>query len=293
MAAFVWGIAFVSQSKGMEYVKPFTFLASRNILGAVVLVPIILYRNKNKESKKGNIKINIAAGICCGIVLTAASFFQQYGIIYTTVGKAGFITTLYIIFTPILGIFIGRKAPIIVWIGAIIAAFGLYILCVTENFYLDKGDLMVLLSALFFAVHILLIDFFSGRADSIVLSGIQFFVCFVLCVVPSVVIEWTTFEQIKMGLLPILYAGIVSSGLGYTLQAAGQNGVNPTTAAIILSLESVIAAISGTVAYKLGILNSNQTMTVRQIIGCAIVFTAVILVQLPWDKIKKKNKYSL
>lgn len=289
LAAFVWGIAFVSQSKGMEYVKPFSFLASRNILGATVLVPLILYRNKNKECRKGNVKTNIAAGVCCGIVLTIASFLQQYGIIYTTVGKAGFITTLYIIFTPILGIFIGKKAPVIIWIGALTAAFGLYLLCMTEHFYLDKGDLMILLSALFFSVHILLIDFFSSRADSIVLSGIQFFVCFALCALPSIIIEKTTFEQIKMGILPILYAGIVSSGLGYTLQAAGQNGVNPTTAAVILSLESVIAAISGTAAYKLGILESNQTMTFRQVIGCAIVFTAVILVQLPWDKIKIKK----
>lgn len=281
MAAFFWGLGFVSQSKGMEYMQPFTFTASRNILGALVLLPIIFYKRKSNTNTKINWKITIIGGIACGIALTCGSLFQQYGIVTTSVGKAGFITTLYIIFTPILSIFIGKKAPFIVWICAIMAAFGMYLLTMTESFSISKGDLMVFFCAIAFAIHILIIDYFSAKTDGVIISCIQFFVCFVICGLLALIFDNSTISQLKSGIVPILYAGIISSGVGYTFQIIGQKGVNPTTAAIILSLESVIAAIAGVIAYKIGFLNVDQTLTFRQIIGCAVVFASVILVQLP------------
>lgn len=290
MAAFVWGIAFVSQSKGMEYMKPFTFSASRNILGSLVLIPIILQRNKGEKCEKINWKINIIAGILCGIALTVASLLQQYGIMYTTVGKAGFITTLYIIFTPILGMFIGKKVPVIVWIGAVVAGFGLYLLCISEKLSIGKGDLMVFICAVVFAVHILLVDFFANKTDGVIISSMQFFVCFVICAILALIFDKPTLSQIKMGIVPILYAGLISSGVGYTFQIIGQKGVNPTTAAIILSLESVIAAISGVVAYNVGFLANDQSLSLRQVLGCIIVFLAVILVQIPVEKFSVLKK---
>lgn len=287
LTAFVWGVAFVSQSKGMEYMKPFTFTASRNILAVIALMPVILYRRKKDNNKIINWRTTIIAGILCGIALTAGSLFQQYGIVTTSVGKAGFITTLYIIFTPILGIFVGKKAPFIVWISAVIAAIGMYLLCMNESFTISKGDVMVFLCAVSFAVHILIIDYFSPKTDGVIISSIQFFVCFVICAVLSLIFDKPSAEQIKMGAVPILYAGFISSGVGYTLQIIGQKGVNPTTAAIILSLESVIAAIAGVVAYNVGFLSTDQSLSFRQILGCGVVFAAVILVQLP---IGEKNK---
>lgn len=284
LTAFVWGVAFVSQSKGMEYMKPFTFTASRNILAVIALMPVILNRRKKEDNKTVKWSITIIAGILCGIVLTIGSLFQQYGIVTTSVGKAGFITTLYIIFTPILGIFIGKKAPFIVWISAVIAAVGMYLLCVTESFTISKGDVMVFLCAISFAVHILVIDYFSPKTDGVIISSIQFFVCFLICAVLSFIFDKPSIEQIKMGIVPILYAGFISSGVGYTLQIIGQKGINPTTAAIILSLESVIASIAGAMAYKMGFLLSDQSMSLRQVIGCGVVFAAVILVQLPVGK---------
>lgn len=284
LTAFVWGVAFVSQSKGMEYMKPFTFTASRNILAVIALMPVILNRRKKEDNKTVKWSITIIAGILCGIVLTIGSLFQQYGIVTTSVGKAGFITTLYIIFTPILGIFIGKKAPFIVWISAVIAAVGMYLLCMTESFTISKGDVMVFLCAISFAVHILVIDYFSPKTDGVIISSIQFFVCFLICAVLSFIFDKPSIEQIKMGIVPILYAGFISSGVGYTLQIIGQKGINPTTAAIILSLESVIASIAGAMAYKMGFLLSDQSMSLRQVIGCGVVFAAVILVQLPVGK---------
>lgn len=287
LTAFVWGVAFVSQSKGMEYMKPFTFTASRNILAVIALMPVILYRRKKEDNKNVNWSATIIAGVLCGIALTAGSLFQQYGIVTTSVGKAGFITTLYIIFTPILGIFIGKKAPFIVWISAVIAAFGMYLLCMSESLSISRGDIMVFLCAVSFAVHILLIDYFSPKTDGVIISSIQFFVCFIICAVLAFVFDKPSIEQIKMGAVPILYAGFISSGVGYTLQIIGQKGVNPTVAAIILSLESVIASIAGVMAYKSGFLLSDQSLSLRQIIGCGVVFGAVILVQLP---VGEKNK---
>ena len=291
-AAFIWGTAFVFQSKANDYMQPFTFSAARCILGAIVLLPLILlkyFKPKNKAKKYFSLKTSVIGGVCCGIALTAASVLQQYGVKYTSVGKAGFITTLYIIFTPILGILIKKKCPWTVWISAIVAAIGLYLLCMTESFSLSYGDILVLICAILFSVHILVIDYFSDKADGLIVACVQLFVCFIISSILALIFDKPTFTQIQNGILPILYAGIMSSGVAYTLQVLGQKNFNPTAAAIILSLESVVSAIAGYFAYIFGFLINDQSLTYIQIIGCIIVFMAVIFAQLPITKAQRKN----
>lgn len=293
-AAIIWGMAFVSQQAGMDYMGPLTFTGSRNIIGAAVLVPVILVLRKRvpkAERKPLPVRTTIIGGICCGAALTVASLLQQYGLTMTTVGKGGFITTLYIILTPILGLFIHKKAPKVVWVSAVIAVGGMYLLCVSgESFSISPGDLLVLGCALGFSVHILVIDHFSPLTDGVILSCIQFFVCGVISTIGAFIFEQPSCDQLVSGAFPVLYAGVLSCGVGYTLQIVGQKGLNPTAAALILSLESVVATISGYIAYKIGFLKTDQSMTPRQIVGCAVVFAAVILVQLPWDTISQKLK---
>lgn len=296
LTAIIWGVAFVSQSEGMQHMGAFTFSAARSILGCVVLLPIIAVtraraKKNGGENRKLPLKPTLIGGLCCGLALTAASLLQQFGVSMTTVGKSGFITAMYIIFTPILGLFIGRKVSGMVWVSAAVGTAGLYLLCMNgEEFSVSTGDLLVLFCAVMFAVHILVIDHFSPQTDGVVLSCIQFFVCFVISLVCALVFEQPNFEQIKDGAVSVLYAGIMSSGVAYTLQIVGQKGLDPTVAALILSLESVVATIAGYIAYLVGFLTNDQTMTARQIAGCAVVFAAVILVQLPWEKLRKKNR---
>lgn len=293
ITAVIWGSSFVSQQTGMDYMGPLTFTGARSIIGGVMLIPVILFLRRRKpsaERKKLPVRTTIVGGIGCGLALTVASLLQQYGLTMTTVGKGGFITTLYIIITPVLGIFIGRKAPKIVWVSAVMAVFGMYLLCAGgESFSISTGDLLVMGCAVAFSVHILVIDHFSPLTDGVILSCIQFFVCGVLSTVGAFIFEQPSWEQLVNGAVPVLYAGVLSSGVGYTLQIVGQKGLDPTAAALILSLESVVAAISGYIAYQVGFLKTDQTMDMRQIAGCAVVFAAVILVQLPWEKIKAKT----
>lgn len=292
ITAAIWGMAFVSQQAGMDYMGPLTFNGSRNIIGSIVLIPVILMirgRVPKAERRPLPVKTTIIGGLACGAALTAASTLQQYGLTMTTVGKGGFITTLYIILTPIFGIFIGKKAPKAVWFCALLAVGGMYLLCVSnESFSVSAGDLLVLASSAVFAVHILVIDHFSPLTDGVILSCIQFAVCGVISTIGAFIFEQPSWEQLISGAVPVLYAGVLSCGVGYTLQIVGQKGVDPTAAALILSLESVVATISGFIAYKIGFLKTDQSMTIRQIAGCAVVFAAVILVQLPWDRISEK-----
>lgn len=291
LTAGIWGMAFVSQSKGMEFMGPFTFNGIRSVIGALSLLVYltIMCGIGVKKLKEVDWKHTLKAGFWCGILLTAASTFQQYGIAFTTVGKAGFITTLYIIFVPIAGIFFRRKVGAVVWLSALMAAIGMYLLCMTEGFSLRTGDILVFICAILFTAHILVIDHYTDKADGVIVSCIQFAMCGVICTVLSLIFENPTMGEILPGTGALLYAGVMSCGVAYTLQIVGQKDVNPTVAALILSLESVVATVAGWAAYELGFLKVDQTLTGRQIVGCALVFAAVVLVQIPWKNADRLN----
>ena len=242
LTAFIWGSAFVAQSVGMDHVGPFTFNSIRSFMGGIVLLPVILILRRqsgrtNKNEKNG--LLLWSGGICCGIALAAASSLQQIGLIYTSAGKAGFITAMYILIVPVMGIFIGKKAGMKTWIGVVLAAAGMYFLCITDGFHIARGDFLVFLCAVIFSVHILLIDYFSPKTDGVALSCIQFFVCGILCAVPMLISERPKIAEIAGAWMPLAYAGVLSCGVGYTLQIVAQKNTDPTVASLILSLESV------------------------------------------------------
>lgn len=281
LTAVIWGVAFVAQSVGMDYVGPFTFLTARNIIGAIVLLPVIhFFGNKkegqeNAEKKAASSKTLLIGGICCGICLFVASILQQYGIKYTTVGKAGFITSMYMVLVPIFGIFLHKKTGLRVWIAVVLAAVGLYLLCITKGEVgLQKGDLLVLACAVGFTFHILTVDHFSPLVDGVKMSCIQFAVGAVLGILFTILFEKPDLGSILSAWKPILYAGAMSSGVGYTLQIVGQKGLNPTVASLIMSLESVVSVLAGWLLL-------NQTLSSREILGCVLAFAAIVLVQLP------------
>lgn len=286
LTAVIWGVAFVAQSVGMDYVEPFTFNAVRNGIGAVVLLPCIGLLNRLKvrdksETVKAQKKTLITGGILCGVLLFIGSNLQQFGIQYTTVGKAGFITAMYIVLVPVFGIFLHKKAGIKIWAAVALAVAGLYLLCMTEGaFKLQTGDLLVLAGAVGFTFHILVIDYYSPRADGVKLSCIQFLTCAVLSAVGMLLFEEPKLSQILAAWLPILYAGVMSCGVAYTLQIIGQKGMNPTVASLILSLESVVSLLAGWVIL-------GQKLSGRELLGCALAFAAIIIVQLP-SKCHKK-----
>lgn len=277
LAALIWGGAFVAQSVGMDYTGPYTFNVMRSFLGSLVLLPVIFFLDKKKseeEKERADKKVLIKGGICCGIILTISTTFQQIGLLHTTAGKAGFITALYILIVPILGIFLGKKAGIKVWISVVLALGGMYLLCVTSEFTIAFGDLMVLACAFVFSLHILAVDHFSPMVDGVKLSCIQFFVCGTLSSFPMFLLEHPQLGQILDAWLPIAYAGILSSGVAYTLQIITQKHLNPTVASLLMSLESVFAALTGWLVL-------HERLSARELLGCVLVFVAIILSQLP------------
>ena len=275
LAATIWGVAFVAQSVGMEYVGPFTFLASRSVLGAFVLLPYIIIRDKNGKEKTVNEKMLVIGGVCCGTFLFLASILQQIGIMYTTVGKSGFITAMYIIIVPLLGIFLKKKVGIKIWTGVILAVAGLYFLCmVPGTVIIQRGDILTFLCAIAFSFHILIVDYFAPKVDGVKLSCIQFFTCAIWSGIGMFLLEEASAESILFAWLPILYAGALSSGVAYTLQIIGQRGLNPTVASLIMSMESVISVIAGWAIL-------GQSLSGRELAGCVLMFGAIILVQLP------------
>ncbi len=286
LTATIWGVAFVAQSVGMDYVEPFTFNAVRNMIGAIVLLPCIGLLNRlngknNGEAGEPQKKTLIIGGIFCGVLLFVASNLQQFGIQYTTVGKAGFITAMYIVLVPVFGIFLHKKAGLKIWAAVALAVAGLYLLCMTDgSFSLQMGDLLVLVCAVAFSFHILVIDYFSPKVDGVKLSCIQFFTCAVLSAIGMLLFEEPKLSQILAAWVPILYAGVMSCGVAYTLQIIGQKGMNPTVASLILSLESVVSLLAGWVIL-------GQKLSKRELAGCALAFAAIILVQLP-SKVHKK-----
>lgn len=291
LTAIIWGSAFVAQSVGMDYVEPFTFTFARSMIGGIVLVPCIFLLRKissqgSKEAlPKGNkiTKTEWLGGICCGIALFAASNFQQFGVLHTTVGKAGFITALYVVIVPILGLFMKKRVSFLIWFCVVLSVIGLYLLCMPKgSFALAYGDLLVLICAILFSFHILIIDYFSPKGDGVVMSCIQFFVCGILSGIVMLFVETPSLGNLLAAKWPILYAGVLSSGVGYTLQVVGQKGVNPTVASLILCLESVVAVLAGWLIL-------GDTLTTRELTGCIFMFVAIVLAQLPAPKKKKER----
>ena len=280
LTAFIWGSAFVAQSVGMEYIGPFTFNSIRSIMGGIVLLPVIfILRRRNRKSGKpespaGSRKTLIIGGVCCGAALAVASSLQQIGIMYTTAGKAGFITALYILIVPIMGLFLGKRAGIKVWIGVGLAVVGMYFLCITDGLSISRGDFLVFLCAIVFSVHILVIDYFAPKTDGVCLSCIQFFVCGILCAIPMLTQEQPQLREILAGWMPLVYAGVLSCGVAYTLQVIAQKNTDPTVASLLLSLESVFSVLAGWVIL-------GERLSGRELFGCALVFAAVLLAQLP------------
>ena len=284
LTALIWGCSFVAQSVGMDYVGPFTFNAVRCLIGAAVLIPVILFMDKSArksgltdeemKSRRGDTKTLVTGGICCGLALGIASSLQQWGILFTTVGKAGFITACYIVIVPIIGLFLKKKCSPFIWAAVVMALIGLYLLCITDGFSIGRGDILVLVCAFLFSLHILVIDYFSPKTDGVKLSCIQFLVCGILSMIPALVLEHPQISSILTAWLPILYAGIMSCGVAYTLQIVGQKNVNPTVASLILSLESCISVLAGWVIL-------GQKLSAKELLGCVIMFAAIILAQLP------------
>lgn len=283
LTAFIWGTAFVAQAVGMDHIGPFTFNMARSFVGGVALIPVCLIFSRLKspeqrQAERKNRRTLLLGGLCCGAALGVASTLQQVGIQYTTVGKAGFITALYIVIVPILGLFLRKKVGGKLWVSVVIAVFGLYLLCMSGSLTLQKGDLLVLLCAVGFSVHIMVIDYFSPKVDGVQMSCIQFFVAGILSAVGMLAAEGVPSPHaLAVSWIPILYTGALSSGVGYTLQIIGQKGVNPTIASLVLSLESVISVLAGWVILK-------QSLSPREALGCVLMFCAIILAQLPERK---------
>lgn len=282
LTALIWGCAFVAQSVSMDYIGPFTFQCVRSLIGSAVLVPVFLFLDSIKKKDGTYIspspaqkRIQLIAGITCGIIMTVAGNLQQIGIQYTTAGKAGFITAIYILIVPILGIFMKKRVSAKLWGCVGLALVGLYLLSVTDGFSsINKGDCYVFLCAIAFAFHILAVDHFVEHVDGVRLSSMQFLICGILSGVMMLLTETPTLQDLLSAALPIAYAGIMSSGVAYTLQIIGQKYTNPTMASMIMSLESVFAVLGGMVLLR-------EIPTAREAIGCVLMFVAIIIPQLP------------
>lgn len=287
LTAIIWGSAFVAQKSGMDYIEPFTFNGIRTFIGGLVLIPVIMVMSKkapaeqlSKEEKAKNNKALLIGGFCCGLALFAAGSLQQFGVSYTTAGKAGFITTLYVVFVPIISVILRKRVRPIMWLCVVLGAIGLYLLCMTDSsFSLTFGDSLVLLCAVAFGIHIMVVDHFSPKMDGIKLSCVQFLTAGTLGIIGMFIFETPDINAILDCAVPILYAGVLSCGLGYTFQVIAQKHAEPTVASLLMSLESVFAVVSG--AILLG-----ESMSVRELSGCAVIFAAVIISQLPEKKAK-------
>ena len=281
LTAFIWGCAFVAQSVGMEYVGPFTFNGTRCIIGGIFLIAANLVFDAVKKKNKTYVKPSesekkelIKGGIICGIVLFAASSVQQIGISMTTVGKAGFISVLYILIVPFFGLLLRQKLPRMIWLCCAIALCGLYLLCMNESLSLSKGDAVVFISAAIYAVHIMAVDRFAPNVDCVKLSCIQFLVAGIISVAFMFIFEDPEIDKILDAWLPILYAGALSGGVGYTLQTVAQKWTKPSVASLLMSFESVFAVIAGAVLLS-------QVPSLRETAGCILMFISIIIIQLP------------
>ena len=284
LTAFIWGTAFVGQRQGMEHMGPITFNACRMALAALTIGTVSFVLRKrdlqkqqamSEEDRKEYKKSTLIGGICCGFFLTMAALFQQMGMVYTTAGKGGFITAMYILLVPVINwILFKKKSRPLVWIAVLLGIVGIYLLCVTEGFILEKGDILVMVCPFFFAGHILCCGYFVQRANPVEMSAIQFFTVTVLSAIMAFIFENPTWQQVAASVVPIVWLGVLSSGTGYTLQIIAQQWTDPTVASLLMSLEAVFAVMGG--AVLLG-----ERMSTRELIGAAIMFAAIILAQIP------------
>lgn len=284
LTAFIWGSSFIAQSKGADVLGPFTFNSFRYTLAVIALTPVIMFLNKKNADKRDQMtagekasekKYLIYGGIATGLALFVASSLQQYAMAFTTAAKAGFITTLYVILVPIVGIFLKKKVRPVIWLCAIMGVVGLYLLSMQPGtFSISHGDFFVLLCALGYTAHILIIDYFSPKTDGVKLSCLQFVVVAICSFVAMFMTETLVMGDVVKAIIPLLYAGVLSSAVAYTLQIVAQKDADPTVASLILSLESVFAAICG--ALLLG-----ELLSLREVAGCVIMFIAIIVAQLP------------
>lgn len=281
LTACIWGSSFVAQSVGMDYIGPYTFNCLRFLIGSLVLLPVIFFSRHRKKDQKGRSKDRtlqkkemLCGGIVCGVVLCIASTLQQIGIIYTTAGKAGFLTAMYIVLVPVLGLFLKRKAGLQLWISVGLALIGLYLLCMKGAFSLNGGDVLLILCAVGFSVHIMVVDYFSPKLDGMILSCIQFLVAGLISGIGMLLSEQFDWHMVLLAAKPILYSGVLSCGVGYTLQVIAQKGLNPTVASLLMSLESVVSVIAG-------FLVLHEVLSGRELLGCVFMFAAVILAQIP------------
>ncbi|MFZ1201044.1 MAG: DMT family transporter [Desulfobacterales bacterium] len=275
LTATIWGFAFVAQRVGMDFVGPFAFNGIRFALGSLVLVPFILKHGRGSVQPPADRRpVNILwGGFLAGLLLFTGASLQQVGLVYTTAGNAGFITGLYVVIVPVLGLFIRQRPNAGTWIGVLLAAVGLYLLSITDRFSIAFGDLLVLIGAFFWAGHVLLIGWLAPRTDSLKLAFTQFAVCSALSLLTSAVVETTTVAGIWRAALPVLYGGVLSVGVAYTLQVVAQRHAHPAHAAILLSLEAVFAAIGGWIVL-------GERLTARGLLGCTLMLSGMLLSQL-------------
>ena len=287
VAAILWGTTFVAQSEGMDYMGPLTYQALRSVLGGTFLIPIILLGDAFKKKKgtysaptKETKKKTLLVGMLCGVILTVAALLQQYGIaLGTTSDKAGFITALYIVLVPVFGLFLKKRVHPLVWASVGVAVAGLYFLCIQGDLSILPCDLVTLCCAVVFALHIITIDNLAAPLDGVRISCIQFFTSAVISGIATFIFEEPDLSAIMNGWVSVAYAGILSSGVAYTLQILGQQRTEPTVASILMSLESLFAVL-GTIVFT-ALLGAPKLPTVREWIGCALMFAAIMLTQLP------------
>lgn len=284
LTSFIWGFAFIAQKLGSDYIPPFTFNFLRNLTaGLFLLIYAFVRKNKTREKMNSITKTaTIRGGITTGLVMAIAVSFQQTGVYFTTSGKAGFITSLYVVIVPIIAIFMGKKVSKKTAIAIILALIGLYLLTVKveDGFSINKGDILIFIGSLFFAFHILFIDHYSVKSDSVKMSMLQFFVASLVSLFLMILFEKPELDLVIKGIFAILYLGVFSSGLGYTLQIVAQKDTDPTISSLILSLEAVFAALFGFIFLK-------EVPNERELIGGILMFFAIILAQLPNSIIKK------
>lgn len=286
IGSFIWGTTFVAQSMGTNHLNAFSFNCIRNFIGVFALIPVLLWQvhSENQGSNTLHCLKDVftrdlfLGGLICGTALCLASNFQQLGIEHSTVGKSAFITTLYIVLVPLFGLFFKKKLPAQIWCGVVLAMIGLYLLCMKdEAFVLTTGDIYLLLCAFFFTVQIMAVDYFAPKVNAIALSMMQFLTTAVLSGIGMIFTEIPSLENIYGAMIPLLYAGVLSSGIAYTFQIIGQKHLAPAVASLLMSLESVFATLAGWVVLR-------EVLSTKELIGCGLVFTAVILTQIPMKR---------